>query len=137
MSKGKGICLQYASRCTKQIKLMKYIKYPLRARYRGISGCRKSHLVLDLIKKKKKPTNKKTSIPTTPSISVHQSMFWWINKYHDKGWMINNDNFWLINAKYKLFQQTENSPLIVALLFVDDIIADESPDKQKKPLLES
>lgn len=51
--------------------------------------------------------------------------------------MINKDNFWLINAKYKLFQHTENSPLIVALLFVDDIIADESPDKIKKPLLES
>ena len=55
-------------------------------------------------------------------------------------WIKNNDNFWLIEPKDKLYQWTEKLPQLLAhsktLFIIDDIIADESFDKRRQSLLE-
>ena len=64
----------------------------------------------------------------------------WNKTYHTKGWIRNDDNVWLIEPRDKLYQSVEKLMLLLAragkLLFIKDIITDETLKKRKKTLLE-
>ena len=64
----------------------------------------------------------------------------WNKTYHTKGWIRNDDNVWLIEPRDKLYQSVEKLVLLLAragkLLFIKDIITDETLKKRKKTLLE-
>ena len=60
--------------------------------------------------------------------------------YHSKDWLKTDDKVWLVDPKDKLYQWIENLSQLLrrleALSVTDDIIADESLDKKRQPLLE-
>ena len=64
----------------------------------------------------------------------------WNKTYHSKNWLKNDDKFWLIEPKDKLYQWTGNfSQLLLGLetlFIINDIIANNDLDKKKQPLLE-
>ena len=105
---------------------------PHAAIFTGPTGCGKSHFVLDLIEKK-------CSKHFDYIIIICQTLRW--NKtYHAKGWIRHDDNVWLIEPKYKLYQWEEKLPQLLSCsetpFIIDDIIADKSLDKRKQSLLE-
>ena len=60
--------------------------------------------------------------------------------YHAKGWIKNDDNVWLVDPKDNLYQWikklSELLRFLEVLFIIDDIIANESLDKRRQPLLE-
>ena len=60
--------------------------------------------------------------------------------YHPKEWTKNDDKVWLVDPKDNLYQWIKKSPELLrfleVLFIIDDIIANESLDKRKQPLLE-
>ena len=64
-----------------------------------------------------------------------------INKtYHAKEWIKNDDKVWLVDPKDNLYQWikklSELLRFLEVLLIIDEIIANESLDKRRQPLLE-
>ena len=124
-----------------------YIKHPNTMIFTGQTGCGKTHLVLDLIEKE---YNKHFDyiIIICPTLR-------WNKTYHSKDWIKNDDKIWLIEPKdiiclrcnkivpekvNGLYYWTEGLSRLLAhsetLFIIDDIIADESLDKRRQPLLE-
>ena len=60
--------------------------------------------------------------------------------YHAKEWIKNDYNVWLVDPKDNLYQWIKNLSELLrfreVLFIIDDIIANESLDKRRQPLLE-
>ena len=112
--------------------MIEYIKKPHTAIFIGQTGCGKIHLVLELIEKE---YNKHFDyiIIICPTLRENET-------YHAKEWIKNNDNVWLVDPKDNLYQWikklSELLRFLEVLFIIDDIIANESLDKRRQPLLE-
>ena len=112
--------------------MTRYIKKPHTAIFIGQTGCGKTHLVLELIEKE---YNKHFDyiIITCPTLRENDT-------YHSKEWIKNDDNVWLVDPKDSLYQWikklSELLRCLEVLFVIDDIIANESLDKRRLPLLE-
>ena len=97
------------------------------------TGCGKIHLVLELIEKEYNNHFDYIVIicPTLPENN---------KAYHSKEWIKNDDKVWLLDSKDNLSQWikklSELSRFLELLFTIDDIIANESLDKRRQPLLE-
>ena len=109
-----------------------YIKESHTTIFTGPTGCRKSHLVLDMIEKEYSK-HFDYIIVICPTLR-------WNKTYHSRDWIKNDDKVWLIEPKDKLYQWIEKLSQLLArsqtLFIIDDIIADEGLDKRKQSLLE-
>ena len=109
-----------------------YIKEPHTIIFTGQTGCGNTHLVLDLIEKEyKKHFDHIIIICLTP----------WVNKtYHPRDWTKYDDKLWLIEPKDNLYQWIGKLSQLLAhfkiLFIINGIIADETLDKRRQPLLE-
>ena len=128
--------------------MIDYIKEPHTTIFTGPTGCRKTHLVLDLIEKE---YNKHFDyiIIICPTLR-------WNKTYHSRDWIKNADKFWLIEPKdiirvrcNKIVPKKVNglyywiegllSRMLAhseTLFIINDSIAYESLDKRMQPLLE-
>ena len=113
--------------------MMSYIKKPHTSIFIGQTGCGKTHLVLELIEKEH---NKHFDyiIIICPTLRENNKT------YHDKVWIKNDDKVWLVDPKNNLYQRikklSELLRFLEILFIIDDIIANESLDKIRQPLLE-
>ena len=122
-----------------------YIKEPHTTIFTGQTGCGKTHLVLDLIEKK---YNKHFDY-----IIIICPTFRWNKTYRSREWIKNDNKVWLMEPKdiirvlcnkiekvNGLYYWIEGLSRLLAhsetLFIIDDIIADESLDKRRQPLLE-
>ena len=111
-----------------------YIKEPLASIFIGQTGCEKTHSVLELIEKeyKKSPDYIIIIFPTLQENN---------KTYHAKELIKNDDNVWLVDPKDNLYQWmkklSELLRFLEVLFIIDDIIANETLDKRRQPLLES
>ena len=109
------------------------IKEPHTSIFIGQTGCGKTHLLLELIEKE---YNKHFDfiIIICPTLRENNKT------YYDKEWIKNDDNVWLVDPKDNLYQWikklSELSLFLEVLFIIDDIIANESLDKRRQPLLE-
>ena len=108
------------------------IKKPHTSIFIGQTGCGKIHLVLELIERE---YNKHFDfiIIICPRLSENNKT------YHSKESIKNDDNVWLVDPKDNLYQWIKKlSELLrfLEVLIINDIIANESPDKRRQPLLE-
>ena len=112
-----------------------YIIKPLASIFTGQTGCGKTRLVLELIKKE---YNKHFDyiIIICPTLLENST-------YHAKEWIKNDDKVWLIEPKDNLYQWIKKLSELLrfpeVLFIIDDIIANEtyeSLDKRRQPLLE-
>ena len=98
----------------------------------GQTRCGKTHLVLEFIEKEYNK-NFDFIIIICPMLQENPT-------YHAKEWIKNDDNVWLIEPKDNLYQWiqklSELLQFIEVLLIIDDIIANESLDNRRQPLLE-
>ena len=104
---------------------------PHTAIFTGPMGCGKTHLLLDL-------TEKEYSKHFDYIIIICPRTRW--NKtYHSKNWIKNDNKFWLIQPKDKLYQWIAKLPELLApseiLFIINDVIADEILDKRRQSLL--
>ena len=115
-----------------QIKMIGYIKEPHTSIFIGQTGCGKTHLFLEFIEKE---YNKHYDyiIIICPTLQENTKT------YHAKEW-IKNDDVWLVDSKNNLYQWIKKLPELLrfreVLFIIDDIIANESLDKRRQPLLE-
>ena len=109
-----------------------YIKKPHTVIFTGQTGSRKTHLVLELIEKE---YNKHFDyiIIICPTLRDNVT-------YHAKEFIKNDDKVWLVDPKDNLYQWTKKLSELLrfleVLFIIDDIIANESLDKRRQPLLE-
>ena len=113
--------------------MTRYIKKPHTAIFTGRISCGKTHLVLDLIEKE---YNKHFDY----IVIIHPTLRDNNVTYHSKDWIKNDDKVWLEDPKSKLYQWIEKLSQLLrfleVLFMIDDIIANESLDKKRQPLLE-
>ena len=113
---------------------MGYIKKPHTVIFIGQKGCGKTFLALELIEKEYSK-HFDCIIITCPKLRENNKT------YHAKEWIKNDDNVWLVDPKDNLYQWIKNLlellRILEVLFIIDDIIANESLDKKKEPLLES
>ena len=109
-----------------------YIKKPHTSILIGQTGCGKTHLVLELIEKEYKEHFDYIVI-ICPTLRENDT-------YHAKEWIKNDDNVWLVDPKDNLYQWIKKFSELLrffeVLFIIDDIIANESRDKRRQPLLE-
>ena len=109
-----------------------YIKKPHTSILIGQTGCGKTHLVLELIEKEYKKHFDYIVI-ICPTLRENDT-------YHAKEWIKNDDNVWLVDPKDNLYQWIKKFSELLrffeVLFIIDDIIANESRDKRRQPLLE-
>ena len=109
-----------------------YIKEPHTTIFTGQTGCRKTHLVLDLIGKEyKKHFNYIVII--CPTLQVNKT-------YHVRDWIRTDDRVWFIEPKDNLYQWIGKLSQLLAcfetLFIINDIIANKDLDKRRQRLLE-
>ena len=96
-------------------------------------GCGKTHFVLELIQKE---YNKHFDYIVIISPPLQEND----KAYHAKEWIKNDDKYWLVGPKANLYQWikklSELLRFLEILFIIDDIIANESLDKRRQPLLE-
>ena len=109
-----------------------YIKKPHTSILIGQTGCGKTHLVLELIEKEYKEHFDYIVI-ICPTLRENDT-------YHAKEWIKNDDNVWLVDPKDNLYQWIKKFSELLrffeVLFIINDIIANESRDKRRQPLLE-
>ena len=109
-----------------------HIKKPHTSIFIGHTGCGKTHLVLELIEKE---YNKHSDFTVIICPALREN-----GTYHAKEWIKYNDNVWLADPREKLYQWIKKLSKLLRFLEVifaiDDIIANESLDKSRQPLLE-
>ena len=109
-----------------------YMKDPHTTIFTGQTGCRKTHLVLDLIETKYKK-HFDYIIIICPTIR-------WNNTYHVRDWIKNDDKVWLIEPKDNLYQWIGKLSQFLTrfetLFIIDDIIANKDLNKRRQLLLE-
>ena len=112
--------------------MIEYIKESHTAIFIGQTKCGKTHFVLELIENQ---YNKHFDF----IIIICQTL--WENAiYHAKEWIKSDNTVWIIEPKDKLYQWiqklSELLRFLEVLFIIDDIIANESLDKGRQPLLE-
>ena len=109
-----------------------YIKEPHAAIFTGQTKCGKTHLFLELIEKEYK-NHVDYIIIICPTLRENST-------YHAKEWIKNDDTAWLVEPKDNLYQWIKKLSELLrffeVLFTIDDIIANESVDKRRQPLLE-
>ena len=109
-----------------------YIKEPHAAIFIGQTKCGKTHLFLELIEKEYK-NHVDYIIIICPTLRENST-------YHAKEWIKNDDTAWLVEPKDNLYQWIKKLSELLrffeVLFTIDDIIANESVDKRRQPLLE-
>ena len=112
--------------------MTEYIKKPHTSIFTGLTGCGKTHLVLELIENQYNK-NFDYIIIVCPTLR-------WNKTYHSKNWIKTDDKVWLIEPKDRLYQWIEKLSQLLAhsetLFIIDDIIANKDLDKRRQPLLE-
>ena len=108
------------------------IKEPHTAIFTSQTGCGKTHLFLDLIKKE---YNKHFDYIVITRSTLREN-----STYHAKEWIKNDDKVWLIEPMDNLYQWiqklSELLRFLEVLFIIDDIIANKDLDKRRQPLLE-
>ena len=98
----------------------------------GQTGCGKTHLVLELIENQYN-NHFDYIVIVCPTLQENET-------YHAKEQIKNDDKVWLVESKENLYQWikklSEVLRFLEALFIIDDIIANESLDKRRQPLLE-
>ena len=113
--------------------MIEYIKQPDTAMFIGQAECGKTHLVLELIENQ---YNKHFDYIITICPTLREN-----STFHAKGWIRNDDKVWFVEpTKDNLYQWikklSELLRFLEVLFIIDDIIANESLDKRRLPLLE-
>ena len=110
-------------------KMTGYFKEPHRSIFSDQIGWDKMHLVLELIEKEYIDY----IVIICPTLREDNKT------YHAKEWIKNDDNIWLVDPKDNLYQWikklSELLRFLGILFIIDDIIANESLDKKRQPLL--
>ena len=112
--------------------MIEYIKIPHTAIFIRQTECRKAHLLLELIENH---YNKHFDyiVIICPALRENET-------YHAKEWIKNDNKVWLVDPKDNLYQWIKQLSgflrFLEVLFIIYDIIADESLDKRKQPLLE-
>ena len=109
-----------------------YIKKPHASIFIGQMVCGKTHLVLELIEKEYNKHFDYIVIICPALLEINKT-------YHAKEWIQNDDKVWLVDPKDNLYQWIKKSEFLrflEVLFIIDDIIANESVDKRRQPLLE-
>ena len=110
-----------------------YIKKPHTSIFIGQTGCGKTHLVLELIENQYN-NHFDYIVIICPTLRENNKT------YHAKEWIKNDDNVWLVDPKYNLYQWIKMLPELLrfleVLFIIDDIITNERLDKRRQPLLE-
>ena len=109
-----------------------YIKEPHAAIFISQTKCGKTHLFLELIEKEYK-NHVDYIIIICPTLRENST-------YHAKEGSKNDDTAWLVEPKDNLYQWIKKLSELLrffeVLFTIDDIIANESVDKRRQPLLE-
>ena len=109
-----------------------FIKEPHTAIFSGSTGCGKTQRVLDLIEKEYKHHFDNIVI-LCPTVR-------WNQTYLERSWIWKDDYVFVIEPKGNLFERVEKLSKLFSgeetLFIVDDMIADETLDKKRQPLLE-
>ena len=109
-----------------------YIKKPHTAVFIDQTGCGKTHLVLELIERQYN-NHFDYIVIICPKLRENDT-------YHSKEWIKNGDSVWLVDPKDNLYLRIKRLPgllrFLEVLFIIDDIIANESLDKKRQPLLE-
>ena len=111
-------------------KMINYVKEPHTAIFSGPTGCWKTQRVLDLIEE---AYHFDTIIILWPTLR-------WNKTYLDRSWIWRDDYVFPIEPRGNLFEIIEKLSLRFSgeetLFIIDDVIADETLDKRRNPLLE-
>ena len=109
-----------------------YVKDPHTAIFSGPTGCGKTQKVLEMIEKEYKHHFENIVI-LCPTLR-------WNRTYLDRSWVWKNDYVFCIEPRGNLFELIEKLSSMLSgeetLFIVDDMIADETLDKKRQPLLE-
>ena len=108
-----------------------YIKKSHTAIFIGQTGCGKTRLVLELIENHYNKHFEYILI-ICPTLRENAT-------YHAKDWIENDDKVWLVDPKANLYQWIKKLSELLrfeVLFIIDDIIANESLNKRRQPLLE-
>ena len=112
--------------------MIDYVKDPHTAIFSGTTGCGKTQRVLDLIEKDYKHHYENIVI-ICPTIR-------WNRTYLDRPWIWKDDYVFIVEPRGNLFELIEKLSNLLSgeetLFIVDDMIADETLDKKRQPLLE-
>ena len=112
---------------------MGYIKKPHTSIFIDQTGCGKTRLVLELIENQYN-NHFDYILIICPTLRENNKT------YHAKEWIKNDDKVWLVDPKDNLYQWikklSELLRILEVLFIIDDIIANESLDKRRQPLLE-
>ena len=110
--------------------MINYVKEPHTAIFSGPIGCGKTQRVLDLIEE---AYHFDTIIILCPTLR-------WNKTYLDRSWIWRDDYVFPIEPRGNLFEIIEKLSLRFSgeetLFIIDDVIADETLDKRRNPLLE-
>ena len=112
--------------------MIEYIKEPHTVILTGQTGSGKTHLVLELIENQYNKHFDYTVI-MCPTIRENAT-------YHAKGWIKNDDKFWLVDPKDNLYEWvkklSELLRFLEVLFIIDDIITNKNLNKRRQSLLE-
>lgn len=112
--------------------MIDYVKQPHTAIFSGPTSCGKTQRVLDLIEKEYKQHFENIVI-LCPTIQ-------WNQTYLERSWVWSEDYVFCLEPKKNLFKYIEKLSKLFSgeetLFIVDDMIADETLDKKRQPLLE-
>ena len=86
--------------------MTEYIKKPHTSIFTGLTGCGKTHLVLELIENQYNK-NFDYIIIVSPTLQ-------WNKTYHSKNWIKTDDKVWLIEPKDRLYQWIEKLSQLLA-----------------------
>ena len=110
-----------------------YIKKPHTSIFIGQMGCGKTRLDLELIENQYN-NHFDYIFVICPTLRENNKI------YHAKEWTKNDDKVWLVDPKDNLYQWikklSELLRFLEVLFIIDDIIANESFEKSRQPLLE-
>jgi len=110
---------------------MTYVKYPHTATFSGPTSCGKTQRMLDLIEQEYK-RHFDNIVILCPTLR-------WNKTYLDRPWIFSDDYVFLEVPNGNLFQVIEKLSKMLSeeetLFIVDDVIANETLDKKRQPLL--
>ena len=109
-----------------------YVKVPCTVLFSGPTNCGKTQLVLDLIENEYRNH--------FDNIIIICSTLRWNKTYLTRSWLWSDNYVFLIEPRDKLFEWISTLTKLFAgeetLFLIDDMIADETLDKKRQPLLE-
>ena len=109
-----------------------YVKVPCTVLFSGPTNCGKTQLVLDLIENEYRNH--------FDNIIIICSTLRWNKTYQTRSWLWSDNYVFLIEPRDKLFEWISTLTKLFAgeetLFVIDDMIADETLDKKRQPLLD-